>query len=262
MPGQAKLSVSLEDYLESIYMIHGEKQGVRAKDIAARLGVGNSSVTGALHALCERGLINYAPYDIITLTPRGRTAAGKLARRHGVLRSFFSRILGVPEPDADGMACRVEHALTEPVIDRLEKFVGLVEKCPRGGADWVAEAGETCGFGANQEICGECVERCAERARETAHRARHGKPRKPAGGPPPLVVKTRPITELATGDRARLASIQAPRAERHRLSAMGLTPGTDIEIIHTARGGAVLVGVKDTRVMLGRALAAKILVEC
>ena len=64
------LTASLEDYLEAIFVIVARKQAVRAKDIARHLNVKNASVT-RVAALAERGLINYAPYDVITLTPSG-----------------------------------------------------------------------------------------------------------------------------------------------------------------------------------------------
>lgn len=70
-----ELSASLEDYLEAIYNVIQEKQAVRSKDIAETLKVSRSSVTSALHALADKKLINYAPYDIITLTTGGRNRA-------------------------------------------------------------------------------------------------------------------------------------------------------------------------------------------
>ena len=74
----AVLSASLEDYLKAIFRIVAVKQAARAKDISARLSVSNSSVTGALRTLADRGLINYAPYDLITLTPLGQAPPGTL----------------------------------------------------------------------------------------------------------------------------------------------------------------------------------------
>ncbi len=80
------LSASLEDYLEAIFHIIKQKQAVRAKDISRRLTVSSSSVTGALHSMAERGLINYAPYDVITLTAKGKAVAEDVIRRHEVLQ--------------------------------------------------------------------------------------------------------------------------------------------------------------------------------
>ena len=75
-----KLSASLEDYLEAIFHLVAEEQVARARDIAKRLKVGQSSVTGALHALAEKGLVNYAPYEVITLTHKGEAAAREVVR--------------------------------------------------------------------------------------------------------------------------------------------------------------------------------------
>ncbi len=61
-----KLTASQEDYLEAIYTISQEKMAARAKDISTHLDVRASSVTGALRTLGGMGLINYAPYDLIT----------------------------------------------------------------------------------------------------------------------------------------------------------------------------------------------------
>lgn len=69
------LSESLEDYLEAIYHIVSQKQAARATDISKRLNVNPSSVTGALRSLADKGLVNYAPYDIVTLTAEGSVAA-------------------------------------------------------------------------------------------------------------------------------------------------------------------------------------------
>ncbi len=81
MGGSVELSESLEDYLEAIYHLVAEKQVARSRDIATRLRVGRSSVTGALQALSEKGLVNYEPYEAITLTRGGRAAAARRARR-------------------------------------------------------------------------------------------------------------------------------------------------------------------------------------
>ena len=54
-----KLSASLEDYLEAIFWIAQSKGAARAKDIATKLSVKASSVTGALQALKEK------KYDIV-----------------------------------------------------------------------------------------------------------------------------------------------------------------------------------------------------
>jgi DtxR family transcriptional regulator, Mn-dependent transcriptional regulator len=131
---KAKLSESLEDYLEAILNLSDASGITRAKDVAGALGVAKSSVTGALRQLAAKGLVNYRPYEYITLTKKGRSEAGRVAGKHGVLKRFFVDVMGI-EPDmAQEAACRTEHALEPPVMSRLVQFVDFVMQPGEGGA--------------------------------------------------------------------------------------------------------------------------------
>lgn len=138
--GEAQdLSASLEDYLEAIYHIVERKQAARAKDISDRLSVNSSSVTGALRALSDRDLVNYAPYDIVTLTAEGEKVAKGIVRRHQALHDFFIKVLRIEEPDAQDAACKMEHALPQYVVERLRRFVAFFEHAPVSAQDWMEE---------------------------------------------------------------------------------------------------------------------------
>jgi DtxR family transcriptional regulator, Mn-dependent transcriptional regulator len=119
----AKLSASLEDYMEAISHLAAEHTVARSKDIAERLSVSRASVTGALRALSQKGLIHYKPYDVISLTVKGRTQAEKVIRRHTVLESFFTDVLGLESRLARESACKAEHALGQEVVGRLMKYI-------------------------------------------------------------------------------------------------------------------------------------------
>lgn len=124
MPDSPNLSASLEDYLEVIYQIENEKQAARAKDIVMRTGVSNASVTGALRTLGKKKLINYAPYDLITLTPKGRDYAERIIFRHNVLKGFLVDILLVEDEElADKTACQMEHALSGDIHEKIAVFL-------------------------------------------------------------------------------------------------------------------------------------------
>jgi len=131
MSATDKISASLEDYLEAIYHVVELKGAARAKDLVQRLGVNNSSVTQALRALSERALINYAPYDVITLTAPGELLALDVVKRHQTLSVFLSQVLGLPESEADEGACRMEHAVSPAIMERLVKFVENYQQCPQ-----------------------------------------------------------------------------------------------------------------------------------
>jgi DtxR family Mn-dependent transcriptional regulator len=126
-----ELSASLEDYIETIYHIVEEKQVARAKNIADHLGVSRASVTEALRALSSKGLINYAPYEVITMTDIGREVAEDVIFRHTTLKNFFTQILTIDNEIAEEGACKIEHAAPPQVIKRMIDFMKFVESSPQ-----------------------------------------------------------------------------------------------------------------------------------
>ena len=144
MAKEEKISASLEDYLEAIYEIIEEKQAVRAKDIANRLNVAASSVTIALRGLVKRKLINHVPYDVITLTPHGKKLAKEVARKHGILKQFFVKVLAVEEKIADDCACKMEHVVPDEVLKRFVAYIKFEETCNHGGTKWIEGVGFVC----------------------------------------------------------------------------------------------------------------------
>ena len=123
-----QLSASQEHYLETIFDILSEKGGVRAKDIARRVGVKAGSVTGALQTLSEKKLINYAPYEVITMTSEGLQKARQITRRHDVLKVFFVEMLGIEDSVAEEGACILEHHIPKVIFERLVEFVENYKK--------------------------------------------------------------------------------------------------------------------------------------
>ena len=160
MAGGEAISSSLEDYLEAILLAVRKKGAARAKDIATRLHVTSPSVTGALHALSERDLVNYTPYEFVTLTSEGEKLAEGVLRRHAALKDFLIKVLAVEESKAESAACSMEHALPRPILERLIRFVDFIESCPRAGADLVDHFMHFCQDSKTPQDCKRCIKRC------------------------------------------------------------------------------------------------------
>ena len=135
MTDSPPLSTSTEDCLEVILRLIAEKGAARVRDIATALGIHKSTVSSTLKCLAEKGFVNYSPYEITTLTPRGQEIARNVSGRHEVLRRFLAEVLAVGDDVAQRNACRMEHILDAEVLDRLVWLVDF--------------AGETCGSGAS-----------------------------------------------------------------------------------------------------------------
>ncbi len=153
-----ELSASLEDYLETIFFLSQKAGSARPKDIAERMKVRAASVTGALRALAEKGLVNYAPYASVTLTEKGREIAGKIAVKHETLLRFFTQVLGIDVAEAEEFACSMEHSIPDHILERFVCFVEYTEKCPSFNASWQESAeGYFCrAQGEDQARCKTC----------------------------------------------------------------------------------------------------------
>jgi len=135
-----ELSASLEDYLETIYFLSRESGKARPKEIAGRMKVRAASVTGALKALAEKGLINYAPYSSVSLTEAGNEVAGVIAKKHEALLHFFTQVLGIEAKEAEEFACSMEHTIPDHILQRFVRFAEYTEKCPGFNASWQESA--------------------------------------------------------------------------------------------------------------------------
>jgi ferrous iron transport protein A len=78
-----------------------------------------------------------------------------------------------------------------------------------------------------------------------------------AAGGPSLIR----LGALKKGERATIEGFEAGHSLVSRLAALGFTPGAEVEMIQNFGQGPVIVGVRDTRIALGRGEAAKVLVR-
>lgn len=236
----AHISDSLEDYIEAIYHIVKEKSAAKPRDLADRLRVSSASVTGALKLLAEKSLINYAPYDVITLTEKGRACAEDVARRHEVLRDFLVNIFAVEYKEADEAACAMEHSVPAPILERFVRFAEFAALCGSGGgADWVASFRAYCEKGARGGAGAVC-------------------PGERRGQQAPAVK----LSGLKPGRRGRVLKSAVPGPAGRRLLEMGLTSGALVEVERVAPlGDPMNVKVRGYHLSLRREEAEGVTVE-
>lgn len=115
-----KISISDEDYLLTIYKLEKSNRVARSKDIVQMQKVAKSTVTAALKQLSEKNMINYQPYEPITLTPSGVEKAQRLFLRKKAIEDFFINIIQLSKIEAEKVADSIEHFM-EPLV--LRKFV-------------------------------------------------------------------------------------------------------------------------------------------
>ena len=117
----ARMTQSLEDYLEAVYVLISSGRPAQVHDVAKMLSVKMPSVGKAIRELKRLGLVTQQPYAAIELTSKGERVARQVLNRHTLLRAFLMKI-GVSRRNADKDACLMEHILSAETLDRIRSY--------------------------------------------------------------------------------------------------------------------------------------------
>ena len=131
-PGDPPLSRSVEDYLKAIYHLSSQGGFASTSDIAAMLEVAPPSVSGMVKRLSETGLIEHVPYRGVQLSPQGRRAALRMIRRHRILELYLTQQLDYDWDGVHAEAERLEHAVSDELIERMAGALGQPRYDPHG----------------------------------------------------------------------------------------------------------------------------------
>jgi Mn-dependent DtxR family transcriptional regulator len=111
-----------EDYLETVYVLCKNAEGVHAVDVANKLGYSKPSVTRALKLLKSGGYITVDGDNHIRLTELGKKRGAEIYDRHNFIARFLT-IHGVSEDNGYRDACLMEHDLSDETFSRIKAFV-------------------------------------------------------------------------------------------------------------------------------------------
>jgi DtxR family Mn-dependent transcriptional regulator len=128
-------SQTVENYLKAIYMSQGAPDDTRLVpmgQLAAALGVVPGTATTMVKTLAESGLVRYEPYVGVRLTPAGERLAALVLRRHRLIEQFLVQVLGMNWSEVHDEAERLEHAVSERLIDRIDEMLGRPAVDPHG----------------------------------------------------------------------------------------------------------------------------------
>ncbi len=126
-------STSAENYLKAIYSRQeGGNRRVKTKEIADELEISLPSVSGMLKSLAENGLVEYEPYHGVRLTEDGRTMALRVIRNHRLIEVFLVKALGYSWDEVHSEAERLEHAVSDKLVERIDAFLKFPKFDPHG----------------------------------------------------------------------------------------------------------------------------------
>ena len=126
-------SEHMEEYLEALWLSEEEGKTIAKVDWVARhLGVTPPSVVQMFKKLEERRFVKYHPYKGIRFVEAGRAIARRVVRNHRLVELLMKQTLTM---DVDeGIACGIEHHMSEEFANALCSLLGHPRKCPHGNA--------------------------------------------------------------------------------------------------------------------------------
>ena len=138
------LSSTFEDYLEAVFMIteNGERSAT-LQEVADALDSEVADVEVTTSFLIGEGYLEWVPGDALRLTKKGKEIASEVARKHRILQSFLTEVLGIEEEAANREACTLEHGISDETIDRLSSYLdggGCPPPGRRAGCRWGQDA--------------------------------------------------------------------------------------------------------------------------
>ncbi len=228
-------SPNVQEYLEGIYTLTEDGRPARTSELAALLGIKPGSATGMVQKLSDAGLVRYRKYKGVELTAEGMKLGRRMKRKHRILERFLTDVLGIGREKVHDQACAMEHSLSDEAEEAMCRVLGHPEVCSDDG-----------------KPIPPCSKRQADSERGSCGAGEDGKE---AGQ------KLVSLSELGDGTKGTIAFIRGGRSVVKRLSDMGLTPDTTIEMEEKAPlKGPVQVRVRGSSLVIGRGIATKIFV--
>ena len=136
LTGEAAVASStVEDYIKQIFALQQQvatSERVAPGQIASAMNVVPGTATTMLNSLADAGLVEYASRQGVRLTGNGRKLALRILRRHRLIESFLVRVLNVDWADVHEDAEKLEHALSDALVDRIDDYLGRPEFDPHG----------------------------------------------------------------------------------------------------------------------------------
>jgi DtxR family Mn-dependent transcriptional regulator len=126
-------TIAVENYLKHVLLLsEGDDDLVSMGELAAALAVVPGTATTMVKALADEGLLEHQPRHGVRLTADGRRLALNVLRKHRLVETFLVNILKMDWAKVHEEAERLEHAISDEVLDRLDSFLGHPQSDPHG----------------------------------------------------------------------------------------------------------------------------------
>ena len=129
----AMASSTVENYLKHLLLLSEDAEGlVSMGALASSLAVVPGTVTTMVKALADGGLVAHLPRQGVRLTSAGRRLALNVLRKHRLIETFLVDVLKMGWSEVHDEAEKLEHAISDKVLNRLDALLGHPAVDPHG----------------------------------------------------------------------------------------------------------------------------------
>jgi DtxR family Mn-dependent transcriptional regulator len=125
---------TVENYVKQMFLEQqrSTERLVPLGKLAALMGVVPGTATTMVKALADSGLVRYEPRNGARLTRSGEKLALHVLRRHRLLELFLVKVLSLDWSEVHEEAEVLEHAISEKVLERIDRLLGHPTTDPHG----------------------------------------------------------------------------------------------------------------------------------
>lgn len=129
------ISTAMQEYLAEAYRLAYYNDGepyVSTAALAEVMNVSAPAVTRMVQRLKDAGYVEHEPYKGIYLTSEGEFEALMSIRRHRLVERFLVDVMNFGWHEVHDTADNLGIAVSDHVVNRMEKMAGYPRRCPHG----------------------------------------------------------------------------------------------------------------------------------
>lgn len=124
---------TVENYLKHVLLLSEDgDELVSMGALASAMGVVPGTATTMVKGMADESLVEHQPRYGVKLTAEGRRVALNVLRKHRLVETFLVNVLKMDWSKVHEEAEKLEHAISDEVLDRLDALLGHPTTDPHG----------------------------------------------------------------------------------------------------------------------------------
>lgn len=125
---------TVENYLKTLFALQqrDSDEPVAMGHLARAMAVAPGTATAMIKALADAGQVDYTPRAGVRLSAEGEIQALDVLRRHRLIELFLVDVVGLDWAHVHEDAEALEHAVSDRLLDRIDAMLGHPKVDPHG----------------------------------------------------------------------------------------------------------------------------------